>query len=206
MPRCRVVKVGGSLLEWPALGRQLSAWLAAQPALPTLLVAGGGALADAVRQFDRHRTLPPAVAHGMAIRAMEVNALILSQLLPAAQRLTRLHAWHQSPAVGDTSCWILMAEHFLQRDEPHLAGTRLPCGWQVTSDSIAARLAEVCQAQDLVLLKSTLPESRRDAFSLRDLAQAGLVDDHFPTAAASLPSIRVVNLRAPDFPQIIVAK
>lgn len=203
MHPCRVVKVGGSLLAWPALGKQLGTWLAAQPPLPNLLVAGGGELADAVRHLDRRCALPPTTAHWMAIRAMEVNALVLSQWLPAAEMFVphRTCDWQTPP--GSRGCWLLLAEHFLRHEEPLLEGTPLPRGWHVTSDSIAARVAEVCQALELVLLKSTLPEQRGAGGSLQDLAQAGLVDPHLPTAAAALPAVRLVNLRAPGFPEIL---
>jgi aspartokinase-like uncharacterized kinase len=206
MRRCRVVKVGGSLLEWPALSRQLSAWLDAQSALPSLFLVGGGALADAVRQLDRCCDLPAAAVHWMAIRAMEVNSLVLRELLSNAHGLASVHAWHEQLPTGDRANEVLMAEHFLQHEEPFLAGDRLPCGWHVTSDSIAARVADVCQARELVLLKSTLPARCNPPLSLRDLAQAGLIDEYFPIAAASLPSIRLVNLRASDFPEITIVK
>ncbi len=201
MPPCRVIKVGGSLLEWPALAHRLGTWLAAQPPLPNLIVAGGGELADAVRQLDHRCALPPAAAHWMAIRAMDVNALVLSQLLPAASTRLQVRAWDRPPP-DSHGCWLLMAEHFVRHDDPRSARTPLPCGWQVTSDSIAARLAEACQAQELVLLKSTLPENRRARGSVQDLTQTGLVDPYFATAAAPLGTIRIVNLRAPGFPEI----
>ncbi len=64
-------------------------------------------------------------------------------------------------------------------------------GWHVTSDSIAARLAQHMGAEQLVLLKSSLPQSR----TLRGASEEGLVDQYFSTAAAGLPTVRVVNLR-----------
>lgn len=206
MTPCRVVKVGGSLLVWPALVRQLEAWLASQPPLPSLLVAGGGELADAVRQLDRRRGLSPPTAHWMAIRAMEVNALVLSQLLSSAPTVVDVHGWGRDTPPDDRSCRVLLAERFLRQDEPHAGGTRLPCGWHVTSDSIAARLAEVCGAQELCLLKSTLPEEPRLPTSLRELAQEGLVDQHLPAAVRSLHTVRVVNLRGAGFPEVVVSR
>ncbi len=205
MRPCRVVKVGGSLLEWPALPRQLNAWLAAQMPLPTLLLVGGGALADAVRQLDRRCVLPAAAAHWMAIRAMEVNALILSQLLRTPHLLTSIHAWNARRSAGDPGDGVLLAEHFLRHEEPLLAGERLPRTWHATSDSIAARVARVCQSQELVLLKSTLPARGDVPHSPRDLSRIGLIDEYFPIAATSLATIRIVNLRAPAAREITVA-
>jgi hypothetical protein len=49
-------------------------------------------------------------------------------------------------------------------------------------------------ADELVLLKSGLPPEGVD---FRDAAAADYVDRYFPTAAASLPLVRCVNLRSP---------
>ena len=69
---------------------------------------------------------------------------------------------------------------------------RLPHAWAVTSDSLAARVAAVAGADELVLLKSAAipPGLPRDEASRR-----GLVDEHFPYAIGEYP-IRAVNLRA----------
>ena len=79
------------------------------------------------------------------------------------------------------------------------AGERgeLPESWEVTSDSIAAHLAEKLSADELVLLKSMLPER---AAAPRELAAAEIVDEFFPRAAerfwaAVNGRVRLVNLR-----------
>jgi len=64
--------------------------------------------------------------------------------------------------------------------------------WTVTTDSIAAAFAIEFQAAGLVLLKSTNCPSK----TLQSLAQENLVDGYFPTAAASIPKIGWINLRA----------
>ena len=89
---------------------------------------------------------------------------------------------------------ILDPHDFLRRDEPELAGCRLPRNWAVTSDSIAARVAEVVGAHELVLLKSQLPIGQG---GWREVSEHGIVDRHFPLAAAKLPVVRFVNLRDP---------
>jgi aspartokinase-like uncharacterized kinase len=75
----------------------------------------------------------------------------------------------------------------------------LPHPWQATSDSIAARLAEVLAA-DLVLLKSANPPVKRPevgdrATWLAELAAREYVDAWFPQAAASIRRVEMVNLR-----------
>jgi aspartokinase-like uncharacterized kinase len=59
-------------------------------------------------------------------------------------------------------------------------------GWHVTSDSIAAAVATACGAA-LLLAKSVPPPESRG--SLASLAQAGWVDDYFPSVAADLERI-----------------
>ena len=51
----RVIKLGGSLLGWPEWPARLHSWLTAQTPAANVLVVGGGALADVVREWDRVR-------------------------------------------------------------------------------------------------------------------------------------------------------
>ena len=65
----------------------------------------------------------------------------------------------------------------------------MPHAWSVTTDSIAARLAEVIGASELVLLKPTDPptdEAMTESF----------VDEYFQIAAKNVPHVRFVDLRA----------
>src|SRR5271165_5143987 len=85
-----VIKVGGSLLDWPELPGRLAAFLARcrdeDPAGggTFLLMAGGGPAADLIRTMDRIHGLGDARAHWLAIRAMDLTAQLLSALLPGA--------------------------------------------------------------------------------------------------------------------------
>jgi hypothetical protein len=81
---------------------------------------------------------------------------------------------------------------FLTSEEARADGESLPHSWQVTSDSIAARLAQVTRAGELVLLKSALP--RRGA-TWPDVVHEGLVDRYFPAAVTHVSQVRIVNLR-----------
>ena len=66
----------------------------------------------------------------------------------------------------------------------------LPCNWEVTSDSIAARVARELESCELILFKSVY----REATELGALAAQGIVDSYFPQAADRVP-VRIVNLR-----------
>ena len=68
----------------------------------------------------------------------------------------------------------------------------MPASWDVTSDSIAARIAAGLHASRLVLLKSaSLPPGADRA----EAARLGLVDPVFPSVARELKIVEYVCLR-----------
>jgi aspartokinase-like uncharacterized kinase len=216
-----VAKVGGSLFDLPDLRDRLRDWLRSV-AGPVLLVPGGGDGADIIRRLDQTHGLGEEAAHWVALRVLTVNAHLLAGLIggsvesPADERSLE---WDR-PTVGDVTSperqrrgklrrsLTLRAGQFVHRAEgqptlavldPHAfcvadegrAGG-LPRCWDVTSDSIAARVAEVTRAE-LVLLKSAdLPAG----IGWSAAAANGLVDATFGTIVerAGL-RVRWVNLR-----------
>lgn len=183
----RVVKVGGSLLDLADLRPRLAAWLAEQPPADTILLAGGGQLAEAVRQLDRLHSLGERDAHWLCIDAMTITARALRAMLPGSIWLDERGQW--PPAAADSPRQFVADTGALLRCCP--SDRELPQSWSVTSDSIAAWLAAAWGAQELVLLKSCPAPGR----SLVELAGAGYVDPYFPRAAAGLPTVRLVNFR-----------
>ena len=167
-----VVKVGGSLFDLPDLGQQLRRWLDHWKTPRTVLIPGGGLAADAVRAFDRAQHLGEEAAHWLALEAMRFNVSLLATVLPNSGRATDLGECE--------SCWdggrtpILDVLPFMTFDDSNPA--RLPHSWQVTSDSLAARVAEVWGADRLILLKSTaLPVG----LDWDEAGRRGLVDPCF---------------------------
>ena len=95
---------------------------------------------------------------------------------------------------GHVQYMVFAVESFLRQQEPQLPGEKVSHDWRTTSDAIAARVATVTRANELVLLKSTpLPPGT----SPHTASQQGLVDERFPFVTAGIP-IRWVNLRDPD--------
>jgi hypothetical protein len=84
---------------------------------------------------------------------------------------------------------IVDAHAFARLDEGEPGS--LPHCWAVTSDAVAARVAVVSQARELVLLKSTDAPPGSD---WRAAGKAGFVDALFAEAIGAVP-VRVVNLR-----------
>jgi aspartokinase-like uncharacterized kinase len=166
--------------------------LAQQSSGTSVFVIGGGGMADALRACDGAHHFRPEFIHRMAVRTMSISAELARELLPAAQIVSSLSEVH---ALGNDSLCIFCVGDFMAHD--HLRGDALPENWSVTSDSISARLASALEADELVLLKSALPQAAAD---LRDLAAHGYVDAFFSAAAAGL-RVRSVNLRADGFPE-----
>jgi 5-(aminomethyl)-3-furanmethanol phosphate kinase len=183
-----IVKVGGSLYDLPDLRQRLSAFLSSLEACRVLLVPGGGQAADVIRTFDRAHQLGEEVAHWLAIQALSVNASFLQALLPTASIVSSI-------AEKSSSDWcILDPLPVFRADDAH--SDHLPHHWQVTSDSLAIRVAVLTGARRLILLKST-------DWHGNDWAQAQeakVVDGYFALALRQVPdlNIQIVNLRGTE--------
>jgi aspartokinase-like uncharacterized kinase len=192
----RVIKVGGSLLTFDRLRTALPRWLHLQSEAANVLIVGGGPLVEVVRDLDRLLGLGEEAAHWLSLRAMGVSARVAAELWPEFRFVTDWSALRE--AIGSAHTPIVFdAEEFLRCHESRLPGTPLPHSWRVTSDSIAARLAGLLLANELVLLKSSLPE--RASVTYAEGASLGYVDPMFPVLSHSFPRVRLVNLRSSDF-------
>ncbi|QDU28443.1 hypothetical protein ETAA8_35430 [Anatilimnocola aggregata] len=191
----RVVKVGGSLFDLPDLGRRLRAWLAAQTPATNVLIAGGGELADVIRNWNQRFALGEERSHWLCIELLSTTAKVLSEVLVEC-RWIDLFADLRTCLDDATSMADLPVvfdlQQFLYDVEPTTQPESLPHHWGVTTDSIAARLAEVVLADELVLLKSLLPPA--DAKDFAALAAAGYVDDYFPHIASRVKCVRYETL------------
>jgi aspartokinase-like uncharacterized kinase len=177
-----VVKVGGSLYDWPDLGPRLRAWLDALRPAQALLVPGGGPTADVVRALDRRHALGEEASHWLALQALSLNGRFLQALLPGVT--------------------IVDAYDFARQDEGQPGA--LPHSWDVTSDSVAARVAAVTGARRLVLLKSADFPVGIEAV---EAGRGGLVDAYFARAQGNL-EVYALNFRAwePGFAALARAK
>jgi aspartokinase-like uncharacterized kinase len=196
----RVIKLGGSLLDWSEWSAQFRAWFDVQPLAANVLMVGGGRLADDVRRRDRVERLDPTNAHWLAVDAMATNMATVRELLPEAIPTDR---YEELPRLYEPGVLIAFCPRdFLRRVELQLPGEILPHSWDVTSDSIAARLAAALRADELVLLKSTAPPN--DGRSIRRAAECCYVDRGFPRFAKDVARLRFCNMRAKK-PTIVFA-
>jgi aspartokinase-like uncharacterized kinase len=179
----RVIKVGGSLFDLADLGERVQRWLDSQPPAVNVLLAGGGQAVDKIRA--QAVDLSESEAHWRCVDAMTTTANLLCQLMPEAKSQTHV-PFHSTrrPTIFFCATW-------LKHVEPISPGTPLPESWDVTSDSIAARVTVCVGADELVLLKSADPPSG----NLQELSDVGYVDKFLPNLADELPPWRMVNLR-----------
>ena len=185
-----VVKVGGGLAREAgdsALRTLCRAIGDAGARHPLLIVPGGAAFADAVREHDSRFDLDAATSHRMAILAMDQFGWLLSDLIPGAVRCLDLASARAAAARGETPVLLPAAL---------LAGDPLPASWAVTSDSIAAWVAGAAAPARLVLVKPVEglyrdwppggdPLARVSVDELAELRAAGRaagVDEHLPEA------------------------
>lgn len=187
-----VVKLGGSLLDLPDLVDRFEAWRSADLGPRGLLVVGGGAAADVVRDFDKAFRLGEPASHWLAIRAMQFNAHCVAAVLANVTLVPDRAACEGTWAAKRLA--LLDPLEWLSREAAE--GVHIPHRWTFTSDSVAAHVATRLNAARFTLLKSTLPEGIRTP---TEASRAGLVDEDFPEAAKALPRIELVNLRSQPF-------
>lgn len=162
-----VVKLGGSL----AKAQTLRGWLAslARGKGRAVVVPGGGAFADAVREQQERLQFSDRAAHRMAILAMEQFALVLGDLRPELTPCVSEQDMREVLGRGAIPVWLPSGMA--------LADAEIPESWDVTSDSLSAWLAGRLGATRLALVKSTAAPQPLDP---QLLAARGLVDRHFP--------------------------
>jgi aspartokinase-like uncharacterized kinase len=162
-----VVKIGGSLARDPRLAQWL-ALLAEAGGGRLVIVPGGGPFADQARDAHARWALDDVVAHNMAVLGMVQYALQMHGMCAALAPCETPEAIGDALRCGRTALWM-----------PYeLVRTRADAltSFDVTSDTLAAWLAQRLRASALVLVKScAIPAGR----TLRECAAAGIVDSRF---------------------------
>ena len=139
-----VLKVGGSLIEHPTELKVLCKTLSSLAKThKMLIVPGGGVFADVVRKLDEEWDLSDTTSHKMAVLAMDQFGLFLSDITPNSQVCYSLEDV-RSAEYG--SLPILLPSQYVFCEDP------LENSWDATSDSIAAHIAGVLNAEKLVLI------------------------------------------------------
>ena len=181
-----VVKLGGSLANSEEMPRWLDV-IANAGAGKVVLVPGGGPWADEVRAAQKREGFDDRVAHRRSLRAMEQYGKVLAgmraNLVPAAA----IAEIHEALRNGQIALWMPY--------EMVVADRTIPESWDVSSDSLAAWLAEQLNASALVLVKSLKIDWPQPA--IEELVRRGWVDPAFPKFTSGM-RLRIVLLGPRD--------
>lgn len=138
-----------------------------------VIVPGGGLFADTVREAQQLTNISDAVAHKLALLAMDQFGLLMAGM---------------NPALATASSELEIAERGWQHrgivwlpSKMVLADGNIPQNWQVTSDSLSAWLANKLGAAQLMLVKSKSLTAYQEmlSISLQKLVEDELVDSQF---------------------------
>jgi len=193
----RVIKLGGSLLTLPDLTARLERWLPRQPPMFNLCIVGGGQPVQKIRDLDC--SVDSSESHWSAVQQMDMHARSLSQ---RSSNWIFFDSLNPHSFISTAAINFFGVENWLRFEI-----SCLPESWDVTSDSIAVVLARFLNAEELILLKSTLPESDR---TLTQLMDEGYIDRHFETALTSssddqlstIEHVKFVNFRDNDLKEL----
>ena len=196
MAKCIVLKVSGHLAKMPnELRNLISAAESIQVSNPIFVVVPGGSIfADAVQELQKIARFNDDVAHWMAVKAMEVYAVLIakySRLAVETETLDDINKALESHKLPVVMPYKILREY----DE-------LPHSWEVTSDSISILIAHKlkCEAVCLSKLVDGLTDERGrvidviEAEKLRDMKQ-NVVDTYLPHAIERY-RIRVIIFNA----------
>lgn len=181
-----IIKLGGSLSYSDALINSLNVVERVCQGKAVVIVPGGGAFADQVRLAQKHWQFDDPTAHHMALLAMRQMALMFKGLKPGFALAHTISEIQDQLNRQKTVIW--------SPDSAELDKASIPASWDITSDSLAAWLAKILSATELILIKSAAIDTN---LSLRQLAERDIVDKAFCDFVAQAAfKIRIVNARA----------
>ncbi|MDP1657992.1 MAG: uridylate kinase [Methylotenera sp.] len=190
-----IVKIGGSLLGSPELAKWLEILVKFSDG-KIIIVPGGGLFANSVREAQKISNVSDAVAHRLALLAMDQYGIILASMNPAlvtasSELEIAERGWQHRGIVWLPSQMVLVDDS-------------IPKNWEVTSDSLSAWLANKLGAEQLLLVKSKpLIIYQKDAPGrLQHLVDDELIDSQFINfihSEASLNSYQAWVLNKADY-------
>ena len=129
----QVVKIGGSLFPDYAieLAKQLKN-------TDSLIILGGGEFANLIRKYDSTQSFSAEVTHYTAIDCMDIIAKLVDDKVDSTKLAFSIDEINEILDEGFTP--IFVVSDFLKKEDP------FECSWDVTSDSIAAYVAHIFNA------------------------------------------------------------
>ena len=134
----QVVKIGGSLFPNYAidLAKQLKD-------TGSVIILGGGEFANLIRSYDEEIHFSQEVNHWTAIDCMDILAKLVNDKVESVKLAYSLKEVIEISDEGFTP--IFVVSEFLRTEDP------FECSWDVTSDSIAAYVSHLLNANLLIV-------------------------------------------------------
>lgn len=132
-----IVKVGGSL--FPENAVNLCKALIGKD---VVVICGGGALANCIRDYDEKMDYSNKAAHKSAILCMDIMGMLLVDKLPSAKAVKSFEKAHE--VLDEGKLPVLLPSHFFDENDP------LEHSWRVTSDSLSLYIAHQYKAKLLI--------------------------------------------------------
>ena len=134
----QVVKIGGSL--FPDYAMDLAKRL---KGTDSCIVLGGGEFANLIRRYDEEQNFSEEANHWTAIDCMDIIAKLVNDKVESSKLAYSIEEANQISEEGFTP--IFAVSDFLKREDP------FECSWDVTSDSIAAYISHLLNANLLIV-------------------------------------------------------
>ena len=134
----QVVKIGGSL--FPNYAIDLANKL---KSTNSCIVLGGGEFANLIRKYNDEQHFSEEINHWTAIDCMDILSKLVDDKVDSTKLAYSIEDINQISAEGFTPIFIV--SKFLRDEDP------FECSWDVTSDSIAAYVAHLLNANLLIV-------------------------------------------------------
>ena len=133
-----VVKIGGSL--FPDYAIDLADKL---KNTESLIILGGGEFANLIRKYDEDINFSDETNHWTAIECMDIISKLVNDKVKSTKLAYSIDEANEISDKGFTP--IFVVSEFLKTNDP------FDCSWDVTSDSIAAYVADMFNANLLIV-------------------------------------------------------
>ena len=134
----QVVKIGGSL--FPDYAINLAEKL---KNTGSVIILGGGEFANLIRKYDDDINFSEETNHWTAIYCMDIIAKLVNDKVDSTKLAYSIDEVNEILDEGFTP--IFVVSEFLKREDP------FECSWDVTSDSIAAYVSHILNANLLIV-------------------------------------------------------
>lgn len=181
-----VVKLGGSTAGHQEMQRWIDALVSAT--FPLVIVPGGGPFADQVRVAQKRLAYSDEAAHAMAILAMDQFGFVIAERNARLRPARSLNEIREVQDAGGIPIW--------HPSSMTIGAPDIPCSWDITSDSLSAWLCTQLRAEALLLVKQT--DEHLHYSSVRDLADAGIVDSMLPAMLGEGTRLHLAGPQALD--------